>query len=329
MPANLTPDYQRAEQRYREAQTAAEKLEALEEMLRTLPKHKGTEKIQAELKRKISQAREAGTAAKKGGGKDLFHIPRQGGGQVVLLGVPNVGKSSIVQVLTDAPVKVADFPFSTPLPVPGMAHHEDVPIQLVDMPPLTVEHVPPGIYGAIHNADVVAIVASAGEDSLLEDVDAIIGLLRERRMRLMSRPVLPAAGQEEPQPRKALVVATQCDREGAAERLAMLRELVDSELRIVTVSTQSGENLHELTKALFELLYIIRVYAKPPGKPPDKEAPFIIPIGSTVLDLARHIHKDVAAGLKFARVWGDGVFPGQQVHHDHVLHDKDVVELHS
>jgi ribosome-interacting GTPase 1 len=332
MPANLTPDYQKADQRYREATTPEEKLAALEEMLRTLPKHKGTEKMQAELKRKISEARQAATSPKKGGGgKDPFHIPRQGAGQVLLAGAANVGKSSIVGALTKAPVKIAEFPFSTHEPVPGMALHEDVPIQLVDTPPVTAEHVPPGFFGAVHNADAVGVVVSLGADSLLEDADLVLGLLRDRKVRLMSQAVLPAApaaGSDEAMPKRGLVIATGSDRPEAGDNLGLLRELVDPEIRILAVSATSGENLKELIKTLYDLLHVLRVYAKPPGHPPDMNAPFIVPIGSTVMDLASHIHKEVAAGFKHARVWGEGVFPGQQVHHDHVLHDKDVVEIH-
>ncbi len=329
MPANLTPDYQRAEQRYREAQTPDDKLAALEEMLRTLPKHKGTEKIQADLKRKIKESKEeAVTRRKAGGGKDPFHVPRQGAGQVVLVGVPNVGKSALVGALTDAPVKVAEFPFTTHTPVPGMAYHEDCPIQLVDMPPVTPEHMPGGMFGAIRNADIVAVVANAGGGSVLEEVDGILSVLRERRLRLLSKPVLPPWADGEPETRRGLIVANQCDRDGAAANIEALRELIDAELTILPVSAVSGENLNELTKALFQLLHVVRVYAKPPGKPPDKSAPFIVPAGSTVLQLAEHIHKELASKFRFARLWGDGVFPGQQVNHDHVLGDKDIVEIH-
>ncbi len=329
MPANLTPDYQRAEQRYRAAQTPEDQLAALEEMLRTLPKHKGTEKIQADLKRRIKEAREAAvTRRKAGGGKDPFHVPRQGAGQAVLVGAPNAGKSAIVQTLTDAPVRVAEFPFSTHAPVPGMAYYEDCPIQLVDMPPLTPEHVPGGMIGAVRSADIVAVVGNAGSESVAEEIDGILGVLRERRLRLVSRPVLPPASDDGPDPKRGLIIASQCDRAGAAENIAVLRELFDTELLILPVSAVSGENMDRLTKTLFELLHVVRVYAKPPGKPPDKSAPFILPVGSTVLYLAEHIHKELASKFKFARLWGDGVFPGQQVNHDHVLRDKDIVEIH-
>ncbi|GMV97731.1 MAG: TGS domain-containing protein [Phycisphaerae bacterium] len=329
MPANLTPDYQRADQRYREATTPAEKLAALEEMLRTLPKHKGTEKMQADLKRKISEARESMAAARKsGGGRDPFHLPRQGAGQVLLIGAPNVGKSALVGAMTAAPVKVADFPFSTHEPVPGMAHYEDVPIQLVDTPPVTREHAAAGFWGAVHNADLVAPVVNVGADSLIEDAETVLDLLRERRMRLVSAPVLPPVEPDSPLPKRGLLIANGVDLPGAGDNLDLLRDLAGGELKVVGVSAVSGENLDELLKAFFDLLHVVRVYAKPPGKPPDKSAPFLLPVGSTVLDLAGRIHKDVAARFKHARVWGDGVFPGQQVHHDHVLHDKDVIEIH-
>lgn len=332
MALNPSPEYIKADEQYRAAVTPAEKLAALEEMLRTIPKHKASEKLQAELKRKISAAREAVAAAGKkgGGGKDPFALPRQGAGQVLLMGAPNVGKSAIVGALTNAPVKVAEFPFSTHEPVPGMAHHEDVPIQLVDTPPVTKEHVPAGFWGAVHNADLLAVVVNLGADSLLEDADMVLGLLREKPIRLVTQPVVPVppAGSEGPTPKRGLIIGNGCDLPGATDNVALVQEMADPEVKILPVSATTGENLHEFVKQLFDLLHVVRVYAKPPGKPPDKTAPFVVPIGSNVLDLAQHIHKDIAEKFKHARVWGEGVFPGQQVHHDHVLHDKDVVEIH-
>jgi ribosome-interacting GTPase 1 len=328
MPANLTPDYQHAERRYRDAHDDAEKLAALEEMLRTLPKHKGTEKIQADLKRKISEARRASVTAKKHSGKDPFHVPKQGAGQVALLGVPNVGKSALVQALTDAPVKVADFPFSTHGPVPGMAYYEDVPIQLLDLPPLTPEHVPGGMVGAIRNADLLAIMANASRDSVLEDFDAVLRILIERHIQPVRSLAVPDDETSEALPMRALLIATGMDAPAAAENLATTRELLDVDLPLVAVSCTTREHFDDLMRTLFEMLQVIRIYAKPPGKPPDMSAPFLLAVGSTVRDLADHIHKDFAEGLKFARIWGASSFDGQQVHHEHVLTDKDVVELH-
>jgi ribosome-interacting GTPase 1 len=330
MPANLTPDYLAAEQRYREAKTPKEELAALEEMLSTIPKHKGTSKLQADLKRKISHAKQALQAPKKGGatGHDPFAIQRQGAGQVILIGTPNTGKSSIVGALTKAAVKIADWPFSTPVPVPGMCHFEDVPIQLIDTPPLTAEQAPPGLAGAVYGADIVAIVLEASAGSILDDAEACLNFVKARRLKPTSdpHPKMPE-DPEEPKPKRCLILANKCDLPDSADSVQMLQEFFGQTVRIVPCSAATGEGVKDLPKTLFDLLYVMRVYAKPPGKPPDMEAPFILKIGSTVLDMAGVVHRDLPAKLKSARVWGTGVHDGQQVQRDHVLYDRDVVEL--
>ncbi len=153
MPANLTPEYFKAEKWFREATTTDEKILALEQMLSVMPKHKGTDHLRADLRRKLSKLKEA--PAKKGHGThvDIFHVPRSGAGQIVLIGTPNSGKSSIVAALTNAKVNVAEFPFATSAPVPGMVMFEDVPIQLIDMPPITADFISPGQVG--HTAIVM------------------------------------------------------------------------------------------------------------------------------------------------------------------------------
>ena len=321
MPANLTPAYVKAERAYREAEGHDEKLAALEEMLRAVPKHKGTEKIQADLKRKIAQMRRE--APKKAGGhRDIFHVPKQGGGQVVLVGTPNTGKSALVAALTNAPVKVETYPFSTQAPVPGMAHHEDVPIQLVDMPPITAEHVPPGMVGRLRQADVLAIVVDLASPSALEDLEPCRALLVDRGL-LPEEQSGDTTGAT-----PVLVIGTRQDLPEAAENLAVLEELYGSRIEIQPVSATTSENLDALMHRLFELLRIMRVYSKPPGKPADRTAPFVLPVGSNVLDMARTVHRDLPDRLRSARVWGQAVHDGQQVHLDHVLYDKDIVELH-
>ncbi len=331
MPANLTPEYRRADQRYREAETPAERLSALEEMLRTIPKHKGTDKMQADLKRKIAQARRDTTSPGKRGGtrRDLFHVPKQGAGQVVLLGAPNVGKSALVRAASNAECKVAEYPFTTQAPQPGMAHHEDVPIQLVDMPPITREHVPPGMMGRVRAADVLLIVANLAADDLLGDVEMCLDLMTDRRMNptIEPDPEVPD-DPDAPDPVRTLVACTHSDVDGALEEFDTLVELYGDRLALHRVSTVTGEGLVELVARLFELLYVVRVYSKPPGKPIDYDAPFVLPKGSTAHDLAITIHREQGQHLKSTRVWGKVVHDGQNVHHDYVLHDKDAVELH-
>jgi hypothetical protein len=321
MPANLTPQYKKVEEQFRAATTDEERIVLLEEMLRIIPKHKGTEHIQAELKRKLSHLKDAGTA-KKSHGKtvDIFHVVRGGAGQVALIGTPNSGKSSILDALTNAKVVVADFPFSTHAPIPGMAHYEDVPIQLVDMPPITADFVTPGQVNTYRNCDLIAIVIDLSAD-ILEQMEIVLKFLESHEL------LATTEQQADPLHKQAFVIGTKADLapEGA---LAMLKEITNRPFEYVDISVKTAYNLDKLVLLCFSLLKIIRIYAKPPGKPVDMKDPFTLPIGSTVIDLATHIHRELAEKLKTARAWGADVYDGQSVHRTHILHDKDIVELH-
>jgi len=325
MPANLTPDYARAEQRYRSASTDAERLDALQEMLRHIPKHKGTEKMQADLKRRISELRKAAGSKGPSRGPDPFHIPRSGAGQVVLIGPPNVGKSMLVARTTKAPVKVTDYPFATPLPVPGMAHFEDVQIELVDTPPVAAGHLPAGLIGTVRSADVVCMVVDLSNDPL-EQAELVRGLLASKGISVRSVP-RDQRGGDDPGLLSGLIVANKSDAASAGD-LDALRELYGGELDVLPVSAEMGEGLDRLLERLWQLLAVIRVYAKQPGKPADYDRPFTLPVGSTVEDLARQIHRELPEKMKHARLWGHARFDGQQVHRTEPLRDKDVVEIH-
>lgn len=325
MPANVTPEYEKAEQRFREAATDAERLDALQQMLSTIPKHKGTEKMQADIKRRISQLRKA--EAKKGPGKgpDPFHVPRGGAGQVVLVGPPNAGKSALVAATTNAPVKVAAYPFTTALPAPGMWEYEQAQIQLVDTPPLSAEHVPGGLFGTINAADVLCVVVDLSTEPLAQ-ADATLALLAGRGLKLRSVP-RTELDPEDPHERSALLIATKADRV-PEEDIATFRELYGDRLEIHAVSAETGRGLEGLARRVWELLAVIRVYTKEPGRPADFDRPFTLSIGSTVEALAREIHRDLPEKMKFARVWGEGRFDGQHVQRAAELHDRDVVEIH-
>jgi len=324
MPANLTPEYERAERRYREAATDDERLEALRDMLRTIPKHKGTDKMQADLKRRISQLRKA--EAKKGPkrGADPFHVPKTGAGQVVLVGPPNVGKSMLVAATTNAAVKVTDYPFATAIPAPGMWPHEDAQFQLVDTPPVTPGHVFGGLISTVRLADVVAVVVDAADEPL-EQAEMVLNVLAEKNLALRSIPrseLDPADSSV----RGGVIVANKTDA-APPENVATLRELYDGRIEVWAVSAATGDGLAALGRRLWELLAVIRVYTKEPGRPPDMTKPFTLPVGATVDDLAREIHRELPEKMKHARIWGDGRFRGQQVHRTESLRDKDVVEI--
>jgi ribosome-interacting GTPase 1 len=330
MPANLTPQYKEAEERFRRATSHDEKLEALREMLAILPKHKGTEKIQADLRRRLAKLEEEGAHGKKGGARrfDPGHVVREGAGQWVLLGPTNAGKSALVRALTHAHPEVAPYPFTTRLPLPGMMPFEDVQVQLVDTPAISDHHVEPYLPNLAHNADGVLVVLDVTADDLEPALATCRALLERARVWPAAWPVPPDAS-----PflvvRPVVVAANKVDLDPDGTFVALARAAVGDGAPCVAVSAEHGTGLEALRRTLFERLERIRIYAKEPGHKPDLERPFVLPRGATVQQLARAVHKELAERLRFARIWGSGRFDGQQVDRDHPLADRDVVELHA
>ena len=326
MPANLTPAYKAAEAKFRAAVTREEKIGALEEMLRVIPKHKGTDKLQADLRSRLSRLRREPT--KKGPIRGQSHkIPREGAGQVVLVGPPNAGKSSLVCALTHAQPEVAAYPLTTREATPGMMPFENVSFQLVDLPPLCEEHVEPWVYDLVRAGDLVWLVVSI--ERPLIGLDMAVDRLAEKAIALY--PV----GSNEPLGRRpgwmykaALLIVTGMDRDGAEDDLDALNELLDTPWPTIPVTALDASSLAELGRRTFDALDIIRIYTKQPHEEPDLDQPFTLARGSTVGDLARMIHKDIAEALRFARVWGPSAFDGQSVKETHVLEEGDVVEIH-
>jgi hypothetical protein len=327
MPANLTPEYLEAEQRFKSAKSTEEKIAGLEEMLATIPKHKGTEKMQAELKRRLSKLRTE--QARRPAARrltDIIHrVEKEGAGQVTLLGPPNSGKSLLLRRLTHATPEVADYPFTTRAPLPGMMLFEDVQIQLVDLPPIHPDFRESWPYQIIRNADGALLVVDLGDPDLLEDLETTLAQLASAKVQLGQGELPDAPGWLA---RKCLLVGNKMDASGARENLEILKELYGTRFRILPVSAQTGEGLETLRQAAFALLEVIRIYTKAPGKKFDRTAPYVLKRGARLLDLAGHVHHDFLSQLKYARVWGHGKFEGQMVNRDYQLEDQDVVELH-
>ncbi len=312
MPANLSPEYLAAEQDYKHAKTRAEKLEALERMLSTVPKHKGTEKLQADIKRRLSQTRKE--AQKKGASHStpFYLVDKEGAGQVALIGPPNSGKSSIVCALTHARPEVADYPFTTRLPLPGMMNFENVQIQLLDLPPLSPDFSEQWLPQVIRRADMSALLVDVNDAAVLEQIEFILASLESFRA---------------PQPK--LLVGTKVDMPGGDENYSALEDLYADRFRCLCVSVTAPRNLDLFARAVFEALDLVRVYTKAPGKKPDLTAPYVLHRGATVLDAARHVHKDFSDQLKFARLFRlSADRDGLMVERAHVIEDEDILEFH-
>ena len=329
MPANLTPQYLEAEKRYKAAKDPEEKLRELEEMIRLLPKHKGTDHMLADLRRRRSALKkEIAKAHAKGRRGPSYRIPPEGGGQVVLLGPANAGKSQLLRRLTNASPEVAAFPFTTREPVPGMMPYENIAFQLIDTPAITADFMFPWMVEVSRNADAALLVADLSTDDTLEDTITVKERLASKKVELVGELVREPGGN----PIRHLgtiLVGNKCDSPEAADRLELLAEILGNAFPMIAVSAETGEGLEELRNRIFKFLDVIRVYTKVPGKKPDLNSPFVLPRGSTVMDLAEEVHREFVETLKFARLWGEGAYEGQPVKRDHVLHDGDVVELHA
>lgn len=329
MPANLTAQYHKAEQAYRQAATPEEELRCLEEMLRELPKHKGTDKLQADLKQKISRAKaEAANQSKSAAQGRSFKLPRQGAGRVVLLGGPNAGKSQLTCTLTKASPDVAEYPFTTQTPSPGMMPWEDVMVQIIDTPPVTADFLEPNTQGLIRGADVVVLMADLGSDDGIEQLQEVLDRFAGGKTQFADESYLDEedVGVSYTQ---TFFAPNKIDLTEAADRLALLKEFCPITFREFPISATQGTGLDNLKKALYESLDVVRVYTKMPNKKEaDFDKPYTIRRGGTLVEIAAMVHRDFADKLKFARVWGEAVHDGAPMKGDYVLHDKDIVELH-
>jgi len=326
MPTNLPPEYFDIEKQYRAAQTTEEKIALLEELMSVVPQHKGTDKLRADLRKRLSKLRSASQTRRSFGKREsAFHIDRQGAGQVVVIGPTNVGKSALVAALTNAKPEVADYPYTTWRPIPGMMPVADVQIQLIDTPALQAEFAQPELMHLIRRADLILLVVDlqAYPIQQLEDAVAIL-----EQYRIVARHLKDRHGEHKrltfvP----CLVLVNKNDDESTDEDCAVFRELFGDDWPLFPVSAATGRNLEHLKRAVFERLEIIRVYSKPPGEEADLSVPFVLKQGSTVEEFARKVHHDFLEQLKWARVWGSGVHEGQVVAREHVLQDGDIVEL--
>jgi hypothetical protein len=342
VPANLSPEYKAAEAAFRRTRDPHERLHALREMLRTIPKHKGTEHLQADIKARIkalADQLEGGMRKAGGHGGPALVIRPEGAAQLALLGPPNAGKSSLHARLTGSGAHVGPYPFTTQHPGAGMMPFEDIHFQLIDLPPVSGEHPVPSLVNALQTADAALLVVDLADPSCLDQMQSVRSVLAQQRVTLTERwpagesaPATVSVFDDDPFALQlpVLVLANKVD--GIADahaELQVLCELSGAQWPMLAVSAATGHGLSEIGPWLFRHLGVVRVYTKVPGHEVDRQRPFTLRRGETVGDVARHVHGDVARSLRYARVWGHSAFGGQHVGPDHVLEDGDVVELHA
>jgi ribosome-interacting GTPase 1 len=330
MPANLPPQYYELEREFRACKDPQEKLRMAQELLRIMPKHKGTDKLQADMKAKISLLRKEvdekhHQAGAKHGGVTHDYIEAEGAAQVIFVGAPNSGKSSLLAAMSHAKPLVADYPYATREPLAGMTLFETVHFQLIDTPPISDELFESYLLNLVRNADVVALVCDLTDNQIEQHTEYILSTLEEKRIRLM-----PNLGHPPDDLRVVgkltIILAHKFD-----EELPTARSWLDQRFAgftVVPTSILDDTSLDSFKRAVFESLGVIRVYTKHIGKDVELIDPVILPKGATVEEAAAAIHKDFAANLKFAKVWGVGKFDGQRVQKEFVLSDRDVIEFH-
>lgn len=348
MPANLSPEYRQAEQAFRSAHDPREQLECLKGMLRTIPKHKGTEHIQADIKSRIRELTRELSLPRKGPARagSGHAIGHEGVAQICLVGPPNAGKSSLHSLLTGSKAEIAPFPYTTRQPLPGLLPFEDVAFQLVDLPPIYAERLEPELTELLQATDAVWLVLDLADPGCSEHLLTLCAQLKQRGITLSDRwpgrgdsvragvALLPAANREpELSPfaveLPTLLVANKSDLDPDPDEISVLEELTGVHFPAVATSAVTGAGIGRLAPFLFEALCIVRVYTKALGRPPERTRPFTVRRGATILDVARLVHQDLASTIRYARIWGSGVFEGQQVGHEHLVADGDIVELHA
>lgn len=325
MPTNLPPEYYKVEERYKAATTLEDQTELLELLISTIPKHKGTDHLRADLRRRLSKMKERGQQAKKTGKTtSAFIIDKEGGGQIAVIGHANVGKSALLAELTNADPEVSEHPYTTWQAMPGMMPIEDIQVQLIDTPPMDREFIEPEFYVLLRRADMILIMVDLESDPVSQLEDTVAKLIENHIIPQHLENQYPEIGNKYV---PVMVLCNKYDDRDADENYHIFCELMETEWPCLPISVRTKRNIDEMKQRIFSTLGIMRIYSKPAGEEPDLSAPFIIEKGATVEEFALRLHRDFYDNLKSARVWGSSDFDGQLVSREYVLHDQDIVEL--
>jgi len=291
-----------------------EELRLLEDHLVGWPEYKGPyQELRKKLERRVAELRKAGRVlATHSASDDPFSVRKRGLAEIALVGLPNVGKTSVLDALTGANAEVADYPYTTLTPNVGMFSLGGFEFEIVDLPPfpeggLDEVHYADGLKEACLNATFLCIVVDLTADRELQ-LDTLRGQLAEM-------------GADNG---ATVLFGTHVDTIGSAE-LAALRELGGG-APVFGLPLEEGER-RAIAEAFCGIIGRIIVDARDPVSK-DEPVAYAVPEGASVLDLAGQIHKDLAKRARKARVWGASAsFGGQRVGLDHVLSSGDTVEI--
>lgn len=293
MPVNAGPEYFAAEKRYSQARTTEEKINALKEMIRLAPKHKGATHLLADLRKRLAKLRKEALIERKKSYKQKFVIRKEGAAQICIIGLTNSGKSTLLNSLTNTHVKVAEYPYTTKEPQVGMMLYNDLQFQLIEIP----SSFGSDSLGLLHSCDLVVVILDATQNADKQK-DDLMKILKDSRL-----------------DSKILVFVKNKSKVCGLDQ------------NIICLDAKSGIGLDELKEKIWRRLNLIKVYTKSPNKPKDTPA-LALEKDSTVEDLAGEIHKDFITTFKFARIFNSTKFSGKKVGLEYKLQDNDVVEIH-
>jgi uncharacterized protein len=300
MPINAHPEYLEAEGEYHGAGTDEEKLDALEKMIRFMPKHKGAEKLRENIKKRYKKLKQE-LQIKKKAKKSKKGIKKEDL-QSVIVGLTNSGKSSILKSITNANPIIASYGFSTTEPIIGTLNYQGCNIQIIDMPPIASENYDRGI---VNNADSLLIV--------VEKIDEIKSVLEQ----ITNKKALK------------IIIFNKIDQYNNETKRKITENLKSKKYNFVLTSTKTGDGLEELKEKIFQSFSIIRVYTRKQGGKQDNN-PVILPPESTLEDVAEKVLHGYSKRVKYAKIWGpSSKFPGQKIGLKHIVKDKDVVEFYT
>ena len=366
MPINATPEYAVAEREYTKASTNVEKLQCLEKMLSLAPSHKGGETLRAEIKTKISKLKEKLLKERESKKKGYsLAVKKEGAAQVVLVGPPNTGKTALVNKLSKSNYEVGGYAFTTSKPNLGTLDYKTVKIQLVDLPPLiegaAIKQAP--YFAIIRNANLALLIIDDPKQlpPLLKDFeDSHILLNKPRpsiRIKRNATGGLEFIGEKFVQGKIEIVKKILREHNVASAVVEIFDtvkpedffEVIDEKLAylpaLIVLNKQTknelgkwekfeiislvGDEFDLLKDKIWENLKLIKIYTKEPGKKPKMTHPITLEEGSTIKDMAQHVHKDFIKKFDYAKIWGKSAkHASMKVGPEHKLADDDVVEIH-